>query len=57
MFAVPRLPDRGNAVPTAIVTKGPLQLTVHAEGDLRAGRTQIRGKPLPDFTVAEKTDA
>lgn len=26
-------------VPTARVTKGPLQLTVHAAGDLRAGRT------------------
>jgi HlyD family secretion protein len=45
VFAVPRLPDRGNAVPTAVVTKGPLQLTVHAEGDLRAGRTQTLVAP------------
>jgi HlyD family secretion protein len=39
VFAVPRLPDRGSTVPTARVTKGPLKLTVHATGDLRAGRT------------------
>jgi HlyD family secretion protein len=39
VYAMPRLPDRGNAVPTARVTKGPLSLTVHATGDLRAGRT------------------
>ena len=37
--AVPTLPARGNAVPTARVIKGPLKLTVHAIGDLRAGRT------------------
>jgi HlyD family secretion protein len=38
--AVPRLPDRGGAtVPTARVVKGPLKLTVHASGELRAGRT------------------
>src|SRR5688572_7170726 len=37
--AVPTLPARRNAVPTARVTKGPLKLTVHAVGDLRAGRT------------------
>lgn len=37
--AVPRLPARGSTVPTARVTKGPLKLTVHATGDLRAGRT------------------
>lgn len=37
--AVPRLPARRAAVPTARVTKGPLKLTVHATGDLRAGRT------------------
>jgi HlyD family secretion protein len=37
--AVPRLPDRGSTVPTARVVKGPLRLTVHAKGDLRAGRT------------------
>jgi HlyD family secretion protein len=38
-FAMPKLPDRGSAVPTARVTRGPLSLTVHAMGDLRAGRT------------------
>jgi HlyD family secretion protein len=37
--AVPTLPARRNAVPTARVTKGPLKLTVHATGELRAGRT------------------
>ncbi|MEO8078325.1 MAG: hypothetical protein ABI818_18505, partial [Acidobacteriota bacterium] len=37
--AVPALPARGNAVPTARVIKGPLKLTVHATGELRAGRT------------------
>ena len=45
VFAVPGLPDRGNAVPTAFVTKGPLNLTVHAEGDLRAGRTMTLMAP------------
>lgn len=39
MLAVPKLPDRGPAVPTAKVVKGPLKLTVHATGELRAGRT------------------
>ncbi len=37
--AVPRLPARRSTVPTARVTKGPLKLTVHATGELRAGRT------------------
>jgi HlyD family secretion protein len=37
--AVPTLPARRNAVPTARITKGPLKLTVHAMGELRAGRT------------------
>jgi multidrug efflux pump subunit AcrA (membrane-fusion protein) len=37
--AVPSLPARRNPVPTARVTKGPLKLTVHATGELRAGRT------------------
>jgi HlyD family secretion protein len=38
--AVPRLPDRGGpAVPTARVVQGPLKVTVHATGELRAGRT------------------
>lgn len=38
-LAVPRLPDRRNETPTARVTKGALKLTVHATGELRAGRT------------------
>ena len=37
--AVPGLPARRDPVPTARVTKGPLKLTVHAAGELRAGRT------------------
>jgi HlyD family secretion protein len=37
--AVPGLPARRDAVPTAHVTKGPLKATVHATGELRAGRT------------------
>jgi len=37
--AMPHLSDRGVAVPTARLAKGPLRLTVHATGDLRAGRT------------------
>jgi HlyD family secretion protein len=37
--AMPGLPDRGNAIPTARVSKGALSLTVHAKGELRAGRT------------------
>ena len=38
-IAVTRLPERGSAVPTARVSKQPLNLTVHAVGELRAGRT------------------
>jgi multidrug resistance efflux pump len=45
VFAVPRLPDRGAAIPTAHVVKGPLNLTVYATGDLRAGRTQTLMAP------------
>lgn len=37
--AVPRLPKGGITTPTARVTKGPLKLTVHATGELRAGRS------------------
>ena len=43
--AVPRLPDRGAAVPTAKLAKGPLKLTVHATGELRAGRTMTLVAP------------
>ena len=39
VVAVPRLPERGNGVPTATVMKGPVKVTVHATGELRAGRT------------------
>jgi HlyD family secretion protein len=45
VVAVPRLPDRGAAIPTARVAKGPLNLTVHATGDLRAGRTMTLTAP------------
>ena len=38
-IAVPTLPARRSAVPTARLVKGPLKLTVHANGELRAGRT------------------
>lgn len=38
-IAVPRLPDSGSTVPTTRLARTPLQLTVHATGDLRAGRT------------------
>src|SRR5688500_6318396 len=44
-FAVPKLPDRGLGVPTARVAKSPLKLTVHASGDLRAGRTMTLVTP------------
>ena len=38
-FAVPRLPEKSNGIPTARVTRGPLKLTINANGELRAGRT------------------
>lgn len=38
-IAVPKLPATGATIPTARVAKTPLKLTVHAVGDLRAGRT------------------
>jgi multidrug efflux pump subunit AcrA (membrane-fusion protein) len=37
--ALPSLPASGDRMPTARVSKGPLKLTVHATGELRAGRT------------------
>jgi multidrug efflux pump subunit AcrA (membrane-fusion protein) len=37
--AVPTVSSTGASVPTARVSKSPLKLTVHATGDLRAGRT------------------
>lgn len=43
--AVPRLPKPGVATPSALVTKGPLKLTVHATGELRAGRTMTLVTP------------
>ena len=45
IVAVPRLPDRGSSVPTARVSKTPLKLTVHATGELRAGRTMTLATP------------
>lgn len=38
-IAVPKVPTSGSTLPTARVSKSPLKLTVHATGDLRAGRT------------------
>ncbi len=43
--AVPRLPERGTTTPTARVMKGALKLTVHATGELRAGRTMTLVAP------------
>jgi len=39
--ALPKLPASGNLTPTARVVRGPLKLTVHAIGELRAGRTMM----------------
>ena len=44
-IAVPRVPARGSSVPTAAVTRGSMKLTVHARGDLRAGRTMTLVAP------------
>ena len=44
-IAVPRLPERGSNTPTARVMKGALKLTVHATGELRAGRTMTLVAP------------
>lgn len=38
-LAVPALPDRKPDMPTTRVVRGPLKLTAHATGELRAGRT------------------
>jgi multidrug efflux pump subunit AcrA (membrane-fusion protein) len=38
-LAVPALPDRKSDIPTTRVVRGPLKLTAHATGELRAGRT------------------
>jgi multidrug resistance efflux pump len=38
-MALPDMPERGKTIPTARVARGPLSLTVHGQGDLRAGRT------------------
>ena len=42
---MPRLPDRGNGVPTAPVAKGPVKVTIYATGELRAGRTMTLVTP------------
>jgi len=39
MLAGGKLPERHSTVPTTRLTNSPLKLTVHATGDLRAGRT------------------
>ena len=38
-FAVPRLPERSDGIPTARVSRSALKLNIHATGELRAGRT------------------
>ena len=38
-IGMPRLPERSDGIPTARVAKSPLELNVHAIGELRAGRT------------------
>ena len=38
-MALPDMPERGRTIPTTAVTRGTLSLTVHGQGDLRAGRT------------------
>lgn len=38
-IGMPGLPERSTGIPTARVTKSPLELNVHATGELRAGRT------------------
>jgi HlyD family secretion protein len=45
VVAVPRLPDRGKQIPTTKLIKGTLQASVHATGDLRAGRTVSLAAP------------
>jgi HlyD family secretion protein len=42
---VPTLPDRNATIPTVRVAKGTLKPTVHAIGDLRAGRTMTLVAP------------
>ena len=49
--ALPKLPERGTTVPTARVAKSPLKLTVHAVGELRAGRTVTMITPPVGGTV------
>jgi HlyD family secretion protein len=44
-IAVPRLPSGAPSTPSARVTKSPLKLTVHATGELRAGRTMTLVTP------------
>jgi len=39
LFAVPTLPERGNALPSTRITRSPLKLTVYATGEVRAGPT------------------
>lgn len=51
IVAVPALPERGSTVPTARVSKAPLKLTVHAVGDLRAGRTVTMSTPPVGSTL------
>ena len=51
LFAVPSLPERGTGVPSARITRGPLKLTVHATGEIRAGRTATLVAPPAGGTL------
>jgi HlyD family secretion protein len=50
-MAVPSLPDRRSAVPTARVSRSPLKLTVYATGELRAGRVATLTAPPAGGTL------
>ncbi len=51
LVALPKLPESGQITPTAKVVKGPLKLTVHAIGELRAGRTMTLVTPSVGGTL------
>ncbi len=49
--AVPVLPASRSEIPTTTVVKGPLKLTVYADGELRAGRTATLVAPPAGGTL------
>lgn len=50
-IAVPALPDSTPDIPTTTVARGPLKLTVYADGELRAGRTATLVAPPAGGTL------